>query len=261
MSEKTNVTNYEFPTAIIELPSAGKCYPSTSPLSHGTISIKYMTAREEDILSSQNYIKKGIVLDKLFESIVVEPDVNLNDIIIGDKNAILMSTRILGYGPEYEVSVNDPFSGEQQTVVIDLSKIQTKDIDINLLNSDNLYEFKLPRGGNIVKFKLLTHGDEVEITRELASIKRNNKSQQLQDVDISTRLRYMIQSVDDKSDIAYINKWIKNEFLAIDVRKFREYVKSISPDIDLKFNFVSDVTGDTEALNIPIGINFFYPTN
>ena len=80
------MANYDFPTEIIDLPSNGKCYPDSAPLSKGKVEIKYMT-REEDILSSTNLIRKGVVLDKLFESIVVQDDVNIDDILIGDKNA------------------------------------------------------------------------------------------------------------------------------------------------------------------------------
>jgi len=128
---------FDFPTEIIELPSKGLVYPEGHPLRKGTVEIKYMTAKEEDILASQNLIKKGIVLDKLFESVVVETGVNPNDIILGDKNAILLATRVLGYGPDYEVEITDPFSLEKQKVVIDLSKIQTKDVDDSLLNEKN----------------------------------------------------------------------------------------------------------------------------
>ena len=118
------MTNYDFPTEVITLPSKGLVYPESNPLSKGSIEIKYMTAREEDILSSQNLIKKGIVLDKLFESVVVEPNVLIADISIGDKNAILLATRILGYGSDYVVEVTDPFTLEKQKVGRDLYVIQ-----------------------------------------------------------------------------------------------------------------------------------------
>ena len=101
------MANYEFPTEVIDLPSKGKVYPESNPLSKGSIEIKYMTAKEEDILASQNLIRKGVVLDKLFESIVVDKDVDINDIVVGDKNAILLATRVLGYGAEYQVEITD----------------------------------------------------------------------------------------------------------------------------------------------------------
>lgn len=251
--------NFEFPTEVIELPSKGLVYPQGHPLSRGTVEIKYMTAREEDILASQNLIKKGIVLDKLFESVVVEPGVNVNDIFIGDKNAILLATRILGYGKDYEVEITDPFTLEKQKVVIDLAKVQTKDIDEKLLNSENRYTFKLPKSGKEIVFKLLTHGDELEISKDVQALERINKNSALA-FDVTTRFRYMIQSVDGNEDKGFITKWIQNGFLALDTQAFRKYVKEITPDLDLKFEFTSDLTGEVEALDIPFGINFFYPT-
>jgi len=257
---QVEASKFDFPTETIELPSKGLVYPEGHPLRGGTCQIKYMTAREEDILANQNLIKKGIVLDKLFESVVVEPGVNPNDIFIGDKNAILMATRILGYGADYEVQITDPFSSETQTVVIDLGKVQTKDVDDTLFNSKNRYNFKLPATGAEIVFKLLTHLDEQDITREIQALEKLNKNSG-NSFDVTTRLKYMIVSVDGNDDRGFINRWVTNSFLAKDTKAFRAYVKELSPDLDMKFQFTSEITGETEALDIPFGINFFYPSN
>ena len=132
--------NYPFPTEIISLPSKGLCYPETSPLSKGEVTIKLMTAKEEDILTSANLVKKGVHLDKLLESVVVEAGVNINDLLVGDKNAILISSRVLAFGPEYEVTINDPNENEPVKVTVDLSKIQIKEIDESKLNRKNEYD-------------------------------------------------------------------------------------------------------------------------
>ncbi len=258
-SQPAPVRTFDFPTQIISLPSEGKCYPPSNPLSKGTLEIKYMTAKEEDILSSQNLIRKGVVLDKLFESVVVQPDVNPDDLVIGDKNAVFLATRILGYGPEYDVEVTDPFSGEKQKVIIDLSEIETKDIDFSILNQENNYEMELPLSKKKITFKLLTHKDEKDITAEMQAMERLSKNKDNAS-DVSTRLKYMITSVDGDTDKGNISKFAKN-MLAKDTRAFREYVKAISPDLNLKYDFVSEITGETEALDIPFGINFFYPSN
>jgi len=252
-------TNFEFPTEVIDLPSKGLVYPEGHPLRKGSVEIKYMTAREEDILASQNLIKKGIVLDKLFESVVVEPGVNINDIFIGDKNAILLATRVLGYGADYNVEITDPFTFELQKTTIDLSQVKTKDVDDSLLNSKNRYKFKLPKSGKELEFKLLTHGDEIEITQELQALEKVYKGKSAS-FDVTTRLKYMILSVDGNEDRGFINKWVQNGFLALDTKAFRKHVKDISPDMDLTFEFTSELTGETEALDIPFGISFFYPT-
>lgn len=254
------MANFEFPTEVITLPSKGLIYPKNNPLANGSVEIKYMTAREEDILASQNLIKKGVVLDKLFESVVVSPGVNVNDISVGDKNAILLATRILGYGADYNVEVTDPFTGELQKVVIDLSKISTKEIDDSLLNSENRYDFELPISKKKIKFKLLTHKDEIDINAEIQALNRLVKGDNVVSQDVSTRLRYMIQEVDGNTDRGFINNYVKNNLLARESKALREYVKTISPDLNLKYEFVSDVTGETEALDIPFGVGFFYPT-
>ena len=253
-------TKFEFPTEIIDLPSKGLVYPENHPLRKGNIEIKYMTAREEDILASQSLIKKGVVLDKLFESVVVEPGVSINDIFIGDKNAILLATRVMGYGADYKVEVTDPFTLEPQEVTVDLSKVKTKDFDEKILNGDNLYKFKLPKSGVELEFKLLTHGDEIEITKENQALARLYKGKGDMNFDVTTRLKYMIQSIDGNSDRGYITKWVQNLFLALDTKAFRKFVKEISPDMDLTFEFTSEITGEAEALDIPFGISFFYPT-
>jgi hypothetical protein len=253
------MANFDFPTEVITLPSKGLVYPESNPLSRGSLQIKYMTAREEDILSSQNLIKKGLVLDKLFESVVVEPGVNVGDITIGDKNAILLATRILGYGSEYKVEVTDPFTIETQKVVIDLSKVQTKEIDESLLNRENRYEFLLPLSKKKIKFKLLTHKDESDINADIQAINRLSKGENISQ-DVSTRLRYMIQEVDGNVDRGFINNFVKNNLLARDSKALREYVKTISPDMNFKYEFTSDITGETEALDIPFGVGFFYPS-
>jgi hypothetical protein len=254
------MANYEFPTEIIDLPSNGKVYSPENPLSKGTVEIKYMTAREEDILASQNLIRKGVVLDKLFESVVVEEGVNIDDILIGDKNAILLATRILGYGKDYQVEITDPFSGEQQKTNIDLAKIQIKEVDKTLLNSNNKYEFELPIAKKKIVFKLLSHKDEKDINSEIQALQRLSKDKDGVSSEISTRLRYMIEEIDGNNDRGFINNFVKNNLLARDSRVLRNYIQQISPDLELKFDFTSDLTGETEALDIPLGAGFFYPS-
>ena len=253
------MANNDFPTEVIDLPSKGKLYPESNPLSKGTVEIKYMTAREEDILASQNLIRKGVVLDKLFESVVVEKDVNVGDIFIGDKNAILLATRILGYGKDYQVEVTDPFSGETQKTNIDLSKVQVKEVDTDFLSNENRYEFDLPIGKKTIIFRLLTHTDEIDINAEIAALQRLQKGEAVSQ-DVTTRLRYMIQSVDGNEDRGFINNWVKNGLLARDSRALRKHIQEFTPDLDLKFDFTSEITGETEALDIPFGVGFFYPS-
>jgi hypothetical protein len=250
MTEKT----YDFPTEVLDLPSGGKIYPKESPLSSGQITIKYMTAKEEDILASTNLIRKGIVLDKLFESIIVD-NINPNDIIIGDKNAIVLATRLLGYGADYPISFYSSKTGEQIDAVVDLSKVQTKEVDTSIFNNKNEFEFTLPSNGKKITFKLLTHGDELAIQKDIDALEKLNKDSSFE---ITTRLRHMIKSVDGNNDISAISKFV-NGMLAKDSKAFRNYVKSISPDIDMVFTHIYE-DGQTEVVPITMGVGFFWPS-
>tara|TARA_B100000900_G_scaffold75574_1_gene60412 strand:+ start:426 stop:1187 length:762 start_codon:yes stop_codon:yes gene_type:complete len=253
------MANYDFPTEVITLPSQGKCYPADNPLSKGTVEIKYMTAKEEEILASQNLIRKGVVLDKLFEAIIVDKDVNIDDILIGDKNAIMLAARILGYGPEYIVEVASDY-GETEQVTIDLSKVQTKEVDFSKLNSENLYKFTTTDGVEL-EFSFLTHGNEKKIESDVKALQRLNKGKDAVSSELTTRYRYLIKSVDGDNNVSTITKFINNRFLTRDTKKFRDYINEIQPDVNMEFEFENSITGDTEVRPIPMGVGFFWPSN
>jgi hypothetical protein len=256
LGSQTTQKNYPFPTEIISLPSKGLCYPEHSPLSKGEITIKLMTAKEEDILTSTNLIKKGIHLDKLLESVVVEPGVKIDELLIGDKNAILISSRVLAFGPEYSVTVTDPAEGVPTEVTIDLSNIKIKEIDESLLNRRNEYDFTLPNSKSQIKFKLLTHGDEISIGKDVEASEKTLK----QGNEITARYRRIIVEVDGNKDLGYISNFVSNRLLAGDSKALRKYMSSITPDLDLTFDYESPFTGEKEALRIPFGVDFFYPS-
>lgn len=249
--------SFQFPTETISLPSKGLVYPESNPLSKGEITIKLMTAKEEDIITNQNLVRKGLHLDKLLESVVVEPGVNINDLILGDKNAILISTRVLAFGPEYEITVNDPIDNQPTEVTIDLSSIKIKEIDESKLNRNNEYEFILPKSKTPIKFKLLTHGDEIFINKDIEASEKTLK----QSNEITTRYRRIITEVNGTRDLGYIGSFVSNQLLAADSKALRKYISEISPDLDLTFDYESPLTGEVEALRIPFGVDFFYPAD
>jgi hypothetical protein len=248
---------YDFPTEIITLPSKGLGYTKESPLAKGEIEIKYMTAKEEEILASQNLIKKGVVLDMLFESIIADKSINPDDILIGDKNAIVLATRILGYGPDYKIEFTND-EGEKEQISIDLSKVQTKEIDTKHLNRENLYEWVTPTTKKVLKFKFLTHGDEKKIETDVRAMNRLNKGGV--SAELTTRYRYIIQSVDGKEDTKSIVDFINNKFLSKDTRAFRNHLLDLQPDMDMSFEYDNPNTEEKERTPIPMGIGFFYPT-
>jgi hypothetical protein len=240
------MSEFKLPTEVIELPSKGLLYPEGSELSKGTLEMKYMTAKEEDILTNQSYIQKGTVLDKLMKSLIISK-INYDELLIGDKNAIMVAARILGYGKDYSFSV----LGEDHTV--DLSTLENKPLNEELFkDGENNFEFTLPHSGNKVTFKLLTHKDEQDISRELEGLKKINKDNS---PELTTRLKHLITSVEGKTEKKDIREFVDNYLLARDSRALREYIKEIQPDVDLTFF----PTGESNRINIPIGVSFFWP--
>ena len=239
--------NVTIPTETIDLPSKGLVYPPENPLSSGKIEMKYMTAKEEDILTNQNYIQKGVVLDKLLQALIVSK-INYSDLIVGDKNAIMVAARILGYGKDYSFEYN----GEQYT--IDLSQLDNKQFDESKLTSKgvNEFSFTLPASNINITYKLITHGDEQKIQNELDGLKKlgTNNSPEL-----STRLKYIITSVNGDRDNKTIRQFVDTALLARDSRELRKHIANTQPDVDLTFF----PEGSSTRVDIPIGLKFFWP--
>jgi len=244
------MTEFKLPTEIVELPSKGLLYPEGSPLAEGKIEMKYMTAKEEDILTNQNYIRQGIVIDKLLKSLIVSK-INFDDLLIGDKDAIIIASRILGYGKDYNFTI----SGED--IDVDLTTLKEKFLDESLVLSPrtNEFEFILPHSENKLTFKLLTQKDDGLIDKEIEGYKKLDK---LSSRDLTTRMKYMILSVNGDTSKSTISSFVDNAFLAKDAKAFREYYNKINPGINttIQYEFIE---GMTEDLEIPINANFFWP--
>lgn len=232
------------PTEIIDLPSKGLLYPSENPLSSGKIEMCYMTAKHEDILSNQSYIQKGIVLDKLLQALIVSK-INYSDLITGDKNAIMVAARILGYGKDYTFD----YSGTEHTV--DLTQIDNKPFE-HSNKGVNEFNFTLPSTNTNITYKILTHGDEQKIQAELDGLKKVNINSS---PELSTRLKYLITSVNGERETKVIREFVDNHLLARDSRELRKHIKENQPDVDLTFF----PTNDSARVDIPIGVKFFWP--
>ena len=240
-----------FPTEVVDLPSQGLLYPKDSPLSSGKIEVKYMTAKEEDILTSANLIKKGIVVEKVIESLVVDKSIDIDTILVGDKNAILVASRILAYGKEYEVEIDG------QTVEVDLTTLKDKEIDKSVFTKGvNEFEFELPATKRKLTFKLLTSGDEKSIDTE---IKGYEKVGDGIGYDLTTRLKNMILSIDGDTKRASINSFVDNEFLSRDSLAFRTYANKIMPDVDMTSEYI-DEDGEKKEFTVPMTVQFLWPT-
>jgi hypothetical protein len=250
----------QFPTEMVNLPSKGVLYPKESSLSKGEIEVKYMTAKEEDILTSQNLIRKGIVIDKLLESLVVDESINLDDILIGDKNALMVASRVLGYGKDYQFELNCPACGERNTDNVDLTKLGEKSIDhSHLKGGKNEFDFELPTSKRKITYKLLTQSDEREIDAELKALKKISGGSNV-DPEITTRLKRAIVSVDGKSDTVYVNSFVDNEFLSRDSLAFRNHLLEITPDVDMNYLFTCELCDFDQEVTVPMTVQFFWPS-
>lgn len=241
---------FNFPTEEVELPSKGLVYPEDSPLASGKIVMKYMTAKEEDIITNQNYIQKGTAINHLLDALIVTPGIKQDDLVTGDKNAILIAARILGYGSNYK------FEYLGDTVEVDLSSLENKEIDYSLIEGrTNEFEFTLPHTQTPITFRLLTGKIEKQIDAELKGLAKINK---IKSAEMSTRMKHLIASVNGDSDRKTVRQFVDTALLARDAKALRDHIAKMQPDIDIKFDY-EDYNGEIVEREIPITSGFFFP--
>lgn len=244
-------------THVVDLPSTGYFYNQSSPLSSGKIELYQVTAKHEDILSNSALIKKGTVLDEFLKSIIATPGVSLDDIIVGDKNALLVKSRILAYGKDYSVKMKCSECGTESKVNVDLSTIKAKDFDFSKhVRGENSFSTTLSDGKK-VKIKLLTHKDETDIEAEIKSMSKVGVNTN----EITTRLKYVITSIDGDTDRQKIKKYVDNELLSADSLTLRKLLRVSNPDMDMTFDFTCPVCGHVERKTVPVNTEFFWPSS
>jgi hypothetical protein len=249
------MADLKIPTETVTLPSKGLVYPETSLLSTGEIEMRYMSAKDEDILTNINFIRQGTAIDKLLKSLVVSP-IDLDDLVVGDKNAILFAARILGYGKDYTFRFKNKLTNKDDEYTIDLTSLSEKEIDESLFEKGkNEFKFILPRSGNTITFKLLTGKDEKAIDAELKGLQKINPNGAFEN---TTRLKHMITSINGKSDQTSIREFVDEYLLAPDSRAFKQYYNEISPDIDTTVTIDKDGYVQ-EGVVVQIDVNFFWP--
>lgn len=248
----------EVPYESVPLPSRGVIYPSTSSLHNKeTLDIKVMTATEEDILSSRAYIKKGTVITELLKSCILDKTINVQDMISGDKNAVMISVRITGYGAIYPAEVQCGACEHVYDHDFDLSKLEIKRLEIQPIeHGKNLFHYKLPVSGKDVLFKFLTGQDEDEISRHQEVMKK--KLGMIQDKNITSKLKHCIIEVDGDSNRANIAKFV-DRMRAKDSKDLRKYIDKHEPGILMKQETVCPACGNIEEVTMPFSGQFFWP--
>lgn len=246
------MSEYGFPTETIDLPSGGALYPEGSPLRSGKVDVKYMTAKEEDILTSTNLIQKGTVIDKLMESLIVTKGVKPDDLLIGDLNAVMVAARILAYGKEYKTELMCMSCAKKFDHTIDLTELKTVTPTVGV--DKNEYSITLPTGIAIT-FKLLTRGDEKQVEAEASALKKVNGAIE---GETSTRLKYIITSVNGNTDRKVVRNFAETMIIR-DIRALREEMKKVSPDVNFEVHTECPNCSADVKTRMPFGANFFWP--
>lgn len=248
---------FEIPIESVPLPSNGLVYPSESPIHcRETVDIRAMTAREEDILTSRALIKKGTVITELIKSCLTDKRIQVQDMIAGDRNAVMVALRITGYGADYAVEADCPKCGTRSKQEFNLADMPIKRLDLEpVIKGQNVFEFKLPVTKKTVHFKFLTGRDEEEIS---AIQEKSKKHGAIADNLVTNRLQYSIVSVEGKTDRSTINAFIRN-MPARDSMMLRKHIENHEPGIDMKGEYDCSSCGEQSEVRVPLGASFFWP--
>jgi len=250
--------SFVVPTEFVELPSEGKYYPEGHPLYGETsIEIKQMTAKEEDILTSRTLLKKGVALDRVLASVIVDKSIDPDSLLVGDRNAIIIATRVSGYGNNYSTKVTCPACGEVQEYAFDLNNAEFYsggDGTLGVVNNNNgSFDVILPKTGVTASFRLLTGYDE----KSLMSGSELDKKQKVER-NVTRQLSSMLVAANGDTSAQAINYLVDN-LPSIDSRHLRLAYRQTAPNIDLTQNFECSACDHEQDMEVPLSADFFWP--
>lgn len=250
--------SFVVPTEFVELPSKGRFYPPGHPLhNQEIIEIKQMTAKEEDILTSRSLLKQGVAIDRVLQSIVIDPRIDVSSLLVGDRNAIVVSCRVSGYGSEYTTSITCPSCEAKNDYTFDLNEaaITNGVLEGVTQNGDGTFNTVLPKSNLSVDFRLLTGRDEKFLTQGQTT-KNKNKADRL----ITSQLRGILVSVND-NDTAEALNYVANNLPSMDSKYLREVYKSVQPNVDLTQHYQCEECGFQKDMEVPLTADFFWPNS
>ena len=256
-AEANEASAFRVPTEFVPLPSFGLVYPPNSPLHNiKEIEIRYMTAADEDILTSRSLLRSGKAIDAVLKNCILDARINPEELLSGDKNALITFLRVSGYGPEYKVEIDCPSCEETSKYEFDLSQLEMKTLDIEPMEKgENRFHFQVPTGTHI-EFKFLNSAEEKEISDAQYRIKRSTNSPV--DRNVTTRLKNTIISIDGNTDSSLINQYV-DTLNVRDSRALRKYMEDNTPDIDMNQEFNCSHCGHRGEVDVPISVSFFWP--
>ena len=251
--ETKGILDFVLPTEFVDLPTKGKFYPPDHPLhNQESVEIRYMTAKDTDLLTSKSLLKKGVAVDRMVQNILVNKEINVDDLYIGDKNAILVAARINGFGSEYETKITCPSCGATANHTFDLDDINHDNDKPDYKISDNgTFFIELPVTKVVVECRLLTGRDEKAIFKK--SGKKKN-----QETSLTDQYKMFIVSVSGVDERGLVEKFV-DVMPARDSSYLKSSYNKISPNIDLSYDYSCDSCDEETLINIPFSANFFWP--
>ncbi len=258
--EAENAFSFVVPTEFVELPSKGKYYPPGHPLHNQQhIEVRHMTAKEEDILTSRTLLKQGVALDRVLKNIIINKQINLDTLLIGDKNAMVVAARVSAYGSEYKTAITCPACGETTKYAFNLNEasIFEGEIDnsLNITPTENgTFLIQLPLTGVTVEFKLLTGNDERHLLKGTEMDRKSKAGER----GVTRSLKLFTVSVNGSNNPADINTFVDN-MPSMDARQLRLAQRLMSPNIDLTQNFVCSSCSHEQEMEVPLTADFFWP--
>jgi hypothetical protein len=257
-----NDLNYIVPTELVTIPSKGIFYPKGHPVyGKEEIEIRFMKAADENILTSKSLLKQGVAIDRFLQGIIIDPNIKVDDLLIGDKNALVVAARISGYGSDYETKVNCSACGNSFTYVFNLKEASEnlnygKFEELGLtVTDDNTFIIELPKTFFKVECKLLTGKDEKSLLFRKKALKKHN----IQQNNLTDYMKLYIVSINGNTNNNDISQCIENNLPAFDSKFLRSTYKNAVPNIDLKEEVICEVCENVQEIDIPFTADFFWP--
>jgi len=255
--DSNNKSGFVTPRDFVPLPSEGRIYPPTSALHmKKEVEVRFLTAADEDILTSRSLLRSGKALDYLLDNCLIDKSIKSSELISGDKNAILTFLRVTGYGADYKTNISCPSCGTEIDHTFDLSKLDMKKLSIAPVSEgENRFEFETPTGMKL-EFKFLTTEEDRVISEAQEKIKKATKSPI--DQNVTTRLKHQLISVNGNADGSIINQYVDNMPVR-DSRALRKYMEDNNPDLVMEQGYDCAHCGYEGEVEIPISVSFFWP--
>lgn len=259
-NESGQTLAFSAPSEFVELPSGGKLYPKEHPL-HGVdaVEIRHMTAREEDILTNTALIKKGVAVDRMLQNIVKTPGVKVEDMLVGDKNALTVAARITGFGPDYKTKIRCPSCAETSEFGFDLNEGKHVGCDelpegVEATEDGTFIITGLPNTTSAIEVRLMTGRDEQALAKAQEQKKKHNMAPSL----VTDQLKMIIVSIDGEQDHKKIGFFVENMPL-LTAKALRKVYREITPNLDLTQNYSCRNCGFEEEMEVPFTAEFFWP--